>query len=60
MQRKREIIVRHGSITKLAKDCKTTRQSVRNALRGLVNSDDADTIRKRAKEAPYYGVEIKG
>ena len=59
MQRKREIIVRYGSITKLAKDCNTTRQSVRNALRGLVNSDDADTIRKRAKEAPYYGVEIK-
>lgn len=60
MIRKKQIIVEHGAITRLAKDCGTTRQSVRNALRGLVNSDDADNIRKKAKEAPYYGVEIKG
>ena len=59
MIRKKEIIVKYGSITKLAKECNTTRQSVRNALRGLVNSDDADNIRKRAKASPYYGVEIK-
>ena len=59
MIRKKQIIVGYGCITKLAKDCNTSRQSVRNALRGLVNSDDADTIRKRAKEAPYYGVEVK-
>jgi hypothetical protein len=59
MQRKREIIVKYGMVTKLAAECRTTRQSVRNALRGLVESKDADNIRKRAKESPYYGVEIK-
>lgn len=45
--------------TKLAAECGTTRQSVRNALRGLVDSEMSELIRKRAKEAPYYGVEIK-
>jgi hypothetical protein len=59
MQRKREIIVKYGMTTKLAAECGTTRQSVRNALRGLVDSEMSELIRKRAKEAPYYGVEIK-
>lgn len=59
MIRNREIIVKHGAMTALAKDCGTTRQSVRNALRGFVESEQAMMIRKRAKEAPYYGVEIK-
>ena len=59
MTRKKEIIVKYGSVSALAKDCGVTRQSVRNALKGLVDSTNADTIRKRAKEAPYYGVEAR-
>ena len=44
---------------KLAKECGVHRNTVAAALLGIRDSDEAELIRKRAKEAPYYGVEIK-
>ena len=52
-----EIVVRYGSVTKLANICGCTMQSVRLALRGLVESDLATKIRKEAIK--LGGVEIK-
>ena len=52
---KREIIVRHGVMRKLERDCKCSAISVRGALKGTVNSQLADVIRKRAIEV-YGGV----
>lgn len=52
---KREIIVRHGVMRKLEKDCGCSSISVRGALKGVVNSQLADVIRKRAIDV-YGGV----
>lgn len=52
---KREIIVRHGVMRKLERDCRCSSISVRGALKGVVNSQLADVIRKRAIEI-YGGV----
>ena len=52
-----EIIVRYGYVTKLAKICGCTLQSVRMSLKGAVNSDLSHKIRKEAIK--LGGVEIK-
>ena len=60
MLKKREIILpRRGMQGKLAKECGVHRNTVAAALLGIRDSAEADLIRKRAKEAPYYGVEVK-
>lgn len=59
MARKKEIIVRYGMVAQLSRDCGVHRETVRLALKGFTESTQADLIRKRAKEAPYYGVEVK-
>lgn len=43
-----EILVKYGMTSKLAKECGCTIQSVRLALRGVVNSELALRIRKTA------------
>ena len=60
MIRKKQIIVKYGAIAALAKDCGCDRDTVSDALKGYRDSEMSELIRKRAKEAPYYGVEIKG
>lgn len=52
-----EIVVRYGDVTKLAKICGCTIQSVRFALKGLVQSDLSTKIRKEA--IALGGVEMK-
>ena len=52
-----EIMVRYGNVTKLAKLCGCTIQSVRLSLKGLVDSDLSHKIRKEA--IALGGVEIK-
>lgn len=52
-----EIVVRYGDVTKLAKICGCTIQSVRFALKGLVQSDLSIKIRKEA--IALGGVEMK-
>lgn len=59
MTRKKQIIVGYGVIAKLAKDCGCNRDTVSDALKGYRDSAQADMIRKRAKEAPYYGIEVR-
>ena len=56
---RRIILVKKGEQQKLAEDCKVHRNTVRNALLGISESEQAMMIRKRAKEAPYYGVEVR-
>lgn len=51
--------MKKGEQQKLAEDCKVHRNTVRNALLGISESEQAMMIRKRAKEAPYYGVEVR-
>lgn len=51
--------MKYGAIAKLAKDCGCDRDTVSDALKGYRDSEMSELIRKRAKEAPYYGVEIK-
>ena len=46
-------------VAQLSRDCGVHRETVRLALKGFTESTQADLIRKRAKEAPYYGVEVK-
>lgn len=53
------ILCKKGQQLRLAEDCKVHRNTVRNALLGISESEQAMMIRKRAKEAPYYGIEIK-
>lgn len=53
MQRKKEIIVPHGAIKKIAKDTSNSEPTVRYALRGIIDTDNAKMIRKRAIE--FYG-----
>lgn len=53
MARKREIIVPHGAIKKIAKDTSNSEPTVRYALRGIVDTENARMIRKRATE--FYG-----
>lgn len=55
MARLNEIMVPHGAIKALSKDTGLTEVTVRNALRGITNSPNAYTIRKRALEL-YRGV----
>ena len=43
-----EIEVKYGDVSRLAKICGCTIQSVRLALKGLVNSDLSHKIRKEA------------
>ena len=43
-----EIVVRHGDVTRLAKICGCSIQSVRFALKGRLESDLATKIRKEA------------
>jgi hypothetical protein len=52
-----EIVVRYGDVTRLSKICGCTIQSVRLALKGLVESDLATKIRKEA--IALGGVEMK-
>lgn len=53
MSKQKEIIVRHGVMKRLEKDCNCSSTSVRGALKGVVESQLADLIRKRAME--FYG-----
>lgn len=53
MARKREIIVPHGAIKKIAQDTAVAEPTVRYALRGITDSVNADLIRQRAIK--FYG-----
>nr|DAX77424.1 MAG TPA: PURINE NUCLEOTIDE SYNTHESIS REPRESSOR/DNA Complex REGULATION, DNA-BINDING, REPRESSOR, PURINE [Caudoviricetes sp.] len=55
MARKKEIIVKHGVIKRIAKDVSVSEPTVRYALRGVIDTDIANTIRKRAIDL-YGGV----
>jgi hypothetical protein len=60
MVRKKIIILpKRGMQGELAKECGVHRNTVAAALLGIRDSDEAELIRKRAKAAPYYGVEVK-
>ena len=54
-----EIIVPYGTIRRLSKDTGLSEPCIRNALKGIKNSENSFLIRKIAKER-YRGVEIKG
>lgn len=58
MPKKKEIIVPFGSIKKISADTGFSAPTVRYALKGAINTDNATLIRKRAKEV-YGGVEAK-
>lgn len=49
----KEILVAHGVKVKIAKDCNTSCNSVKYALRGYTDSSLAMLIRKRAID--FYG-----
>ena len=53
MARKKEIIVKHGVIKKIAKDVSVSEPTVRYALRGIIDTANSDMIRKRAID--FYG-----
>lgn len=53
MPRKKEIIVPHGAIKKIARDTSFSELTVRYALRGVTDTENANLIRKRAIE--FYG-----
>lgn len=53
MPRKKEIIVPHGAIKKIARDTSNSEPTVRYALRGIIDTENAKLIRKRAVE--FYG-----
>ena len=55
MARKKEIIVKHGVIKRIAKDVSVSEPTVSYALRGVIDTDIANTIRKRAIDL-YGGV----
>lgn len=55
MARKREIIVPHGAIKKISEATKSSAPTVRYALRGIIDTDNANLIRKKAIEL-YEGV----
>lgn len=56
MTKRKKIIIGYGMTAKLARDCGVHRDTVMYALKGTTESAQADMIRKRAMEAPYYGV----
>lgn len=53
MARKREIIVPHGAIKKIAADTGTSVVSVRYALRGVSDTENTNLIRSKALK--FYG-----
>lgn len=53
MPKKKEIIVPHGAIKKIAKDIGCAEPTVRYAIRGIIDTQNADLIRKRAID--FYG-----
>lgn len=53
MEKSKEILVEHGAKVKIAKDCNTSSNSVKLALRGYTESNLARLIRKRAID--FYG-----
>lgn len=49
----RRILVPHGAIEKISADCKCCRRTVTLCLRGAIDNDNAEFIRRRALE--FYG-----
>ena len=56
--RKKEILLPWGAKTKLAKDTGLSEICVRDALRGITNTENSRLIRNRALKY-YGGVEVK-
>ncbi|WP_455668243.1 hypothetical protein [Phocaeicola sp.] len=52
MAKKSEIIVPHGAIKKIAQDTGFSAPTIRYALRGIIDTENANLIRKRAR---YFG-----
>jgi len=50
MARKREILVPHGLVKKLIQNTGLCEVTVRNALRGVTDTDNSTLVRKRALE----------